>query len=434
MKDTTEAVDAPVPSVVISWLVIIPLLFFASFGYISFFGASCNNAISQTYGALVAQTSESSAAALAVRGITLLAGSIILQKLKAVIGASIKDKVFICLAGLALISSLWSQSPANSLHWAAILAMNTFFVFFLYKRFGSQQQIELFFLLGLICVVSSVSVSLLFPKYGIDQGVNSGAWCGIYSQKNICAMATVYMLPAAFYLNKRSLLSLTLRTIYVGMSILLVSMTHSQTSMIVLILMGILFVSLKIIVRFRTQERHGVFFVGLLTALGFVAVAFSMLGRIAYSLGKNPSLTGRTQIWQAVAGSIAKHPLIGYGYRSFWLGYKGESANVNLAANWAVTSSHNAYLEVWLTLGAVGLMLLVYAILRSVRDCILCLGSIRVPYVQWCICLIFVTIAFSVDEAELLAPNNLAWMMFMLACVGVSGWSRRERCYEGAID
>ena len=59
-------------------------------------------------------------------------------------------------------------------------------------------------------------------------------------------------------------------------------------------------------------------------------------------------------IWSLVLGSIAKRPLLGYGYYAFWQGLKGESANVIVGAHWVFGYAHNGILEIWLQLGLVG--------------------------------------------------------------------------------
>jgi exopolysaccharide production protein ExoQ len=157
-----------------------------------------------------------------------------------------------------------------------------------------------------------------------------------------------------------------------------------------------------------------------------VVVALSKAMAMLFFLGKDPTLTGRTEIWQASMLSILKHPILGYGYRAFWRGYQGESANASFAAHWAVPAAHNAFLEVWLTLGAVGLALVLYSLLRAGRDALVCIRA-RSPYFGWCASVVFLTIVTSVAEGFLVNPNSLMWILYILACVGLSEGARRTR-------
>jgi len=60
------------------------------------------------------------------------------------------------------------------------------------------------------------------------------------------------------------------------------------------------------------------------------SVAIWLVGNtaIANALGRDVTLTGRTSIWAVVLDKISKHPWLGYGYKGFWLGMEGESADV----------------------------------------------------------------------------------------------------------
>src|SRR4029077_8373108 len=81
----------------------------------------------------------------------------------------------------------------------------------------------------------------------------------------------------------------------------------------------------------------------------------NMIGTLAQFVGRSPDLTGRTNIWKGVIDTNT-NPLIGVGYESFWLGprllWVWERAG-------GVTEAHNGYLEIYLELGMIGLLLLV---------------------------------------------------------------------------
>src|SRR5208337_4048948 len=74
-------------------------------------------------------------------------------------------------------------------------------------------------------------------------------------------------------------------------------------------------------------------------------------------LGRDASLTGRTNLWTAVMIAIGRRPLLGYGYDAFWQGLRGESLQAAINAGWLPIHSHNGYLELALGLGIPGLAL-----------------------------------------------------------------------------
>ena len=74
-------------------------------------------------------------------------------------------------------------------------------------------------------------------------------------------------------------------------------------------------------------------------------------------LGKNITLTGRTEIWEVVTEAISKNPIWGHGM--------GENGNVFLITNWpgeVYISAHNQYLQSWYE-GGMGTMLAFVAVL-----------------------------------------------------------------------
>jgi len=92
-----------------------------------------------------------------------------------------------------------------------------------------------------------------------------------------------------------------------------------------------------------------------LTVLGLAVTAlfFDSGGSMVRALGKDPTLTGRTQIWDLVLG-LHTNPLLGTGFESFWLGSRLEKMRSALP-NFPVNEAHNGYLEVYLNLGWAGI-------------------------------------------------------------------------------
>jgi exopolysaccharide production protein ExoQ len=76
---------------------------------------------------------------------------------------------------------------------------------------------------------------------------------------------------------------------------------------------------------------------------------------LAGAFGRDETLTGRTQIW-AEALSMQASPWLGAGFETFWLG--GRLERFAAIYYWRPNQAHNGYLELYLTLGWVGIGLL----------------------------------------------------------------------------
>lgn len=95
-----------------------------------------------------------------------------------------------------------------------------------------------------------------------------------------------------------------------------------------------------------------------------LAYGMGMNASIAASLGRDPTLTDRTYIWAALL-DVHTNPFLGTGYESFWLGERLQTFWTNFHG---INEAHNGYLEVYLNLGLIGLLLLVGFLIAGYRN------------------------------------------------------------------
>ncbi len=92
-----------------------------------------------------------------------------------------------------------------------------------------------------------------------------------------------------------------------------------------------------------------------------LAFGLGLSGQLAAQLGRDPTLTDRTIIWNTLL-SLHTNSLIGTGYESFWLGPR-------LHRIWEVVGgineAHNGYLDMYLNLGLIGVVFLVAFLFAS---------------------------------------------------------------------
>ncbi len=107
-------------------------------------------------------------------------------------------------------------------------------------------------------------------------------------------------------------------------------------------------------------------FIGLLVVFWFDVGDFSTL---LNSVGKDTTLTGRTELWDAAKTSIASHPILGVGYQAYWqVGSWGaeELWKISYVTNKTGYHFHNTYLEVAVDLGFVGLSIFLLTLVAFV--------------------------------------------------------------------
>jgi exopolysaccharide production protein ExoQ len=225
------------------------------------------------------------------------------------------------------------------------------------------------------CAYVIVPVSILFIKYypelgrGFDQWSGGGVNTGITTNKN--ALGGDCLILGFFFFwyllqtwsrergkPRRNELLLT------GGFLLaiwwLLSMAHSSTSLVSL------FVSVVMVAilgwRFFDKRFIGTYLIiGVLVLLA-AEWAFGIYAHAIQLLGKDATLTDRTLLWSELL-KVKINPLFGAGFESFWLGDRFR--NFADSRWWQPNQAHNGYLETYLNLGLVGLILLIVLLIAT---------------------------------------------------------------------
>ena len=142
----------------------------------------------------------------------------------------------------------------------------------------------------------------------------------------------------------------------------LFSQAHSATSLTCLIV-GILIV-LFVGIRSVNKNFIGTYLLAALALLVIAEVTFGLSGHMSENLGRGSELSGRTVIWNALLG-LHTNPILGTGFESFWLGDRPRQ--LEGLFYYALNEAHNGYLETYLTLGSVGVFLMIGLFVATFR-------------------------------------------------------------------
>jgi exopolysaccharide production protein ExoQ len=115
----------------------------------------------------------------------------------------------------------------------------------------------------------------------------------------------------------------------------------------------------------RGHLEHLKYYVIILAILIIIIhFAFNLMSLTTSGVGRDETLTGRTELWADLL-SLGTNPLIGKGYESFWLG-----SNIEYLWEkywWHPNQAHNGYLEIYLNLGWIGLIIVFFMIFSVFR-------------------------------------------------------------------
>jgi O-antigen ligase len=142
---------------------------------------------------------------------------------------------------------------------------------------------------------------------------------------------------------------------------------------------------------------------------------------LAATVGRDATLTGRTEIWHQALGLVT-NPLFGTGYESFWLGPRLEQMwQINW---WHPIQAHNGYLEVYLDLGWIGVFLLAILLLWGCRSVVE--GFRRNPELgRLRIALFVIAVLYNLTE-HAFRDLHPVWIMLLLAITAMPQISRQE--------
>ena len=317
------------------------------------------------------------------------------------------------LMGLLLVcaaSFAWSIDPDLTQRRSLAILMTTGAGLYLGTRYSWQDLLRILGAVWLIVALASFFAGLFLPGFGRVQEIHVGAWSGLYLEKN---QMGGHMARAALIAVFLCVMDRRPRGLWASAAILcaaLVLLSTSKTALLGLILgLGALGVGALMKRGFRT----GLVILWIGTGLAGLAVAIIWLApeTVFALLGRDASLTGRTDIWIALLDFIKQRPLLGYGYGSFWAIDSNPGNWVRETLQWDAPTAHNGWLEITLALGLVGLVLLVLDFLLSLGRALL--ASVNTWTGLFALAFLVQFFVFSLSESASFQQNSIVWLIYV---------------------
>lgn len=273
----------------------------------------------------------------------------------------------LALVVLAGLSVLWSPIPergaAHAIHFGGGLMLAAISVCVLRvipSRFSG----------GMLAIGMGVAAFLIIVDLNMDSGVRRQVGLATEDYRlNRAAVALALMLPlaTALLLTRRRLLPVILVW---GLSMIAIMTSVSSSAQLALLVL-IVTLPLAHIAPLLIHRLIGVGAVGSMLLMPILAPMANALipERIHQAVGYG-SLTIRGEIWQETAVFVWDKPFFGWGIEaSHVLPHLPEAAGLTQIQkdllNWGHT--HNAPLQLWLELGAVGALLAAFALVGGMR-------------------------------------------------------------------
>lgn len=227
--------------------------------------------------------------------------------------------------------------------------------------------------LAYVCIPWSIILIKYYPSLGrafAGPHHDLPMYIGVTTQKNMLGVlvfvSVLFLLWDLLELTRRD--NASIGKIVFGTHALVLSLCGYLLMLIdsaTALVCTIIGVTLLIILRRPSLVNHPgrVEVVGLsvVVVLGLLSLSFDIKQKFLEILGRNPTLTTRTDIWEVVL-EYQDNPMGGAGFDTFWAGWRLE---LLADKTFGIIQAHNGYLETYLNGGLVGVALLVVVLFSA---------------------------------------------------------------------
>jgi O-antigen ligase len=273
-----------------------------------------------------------------------------------------------------------------------------------------------------------IPFSLLLIKYyrylGVEYGDWSGGlmWIGVTTQKNslggLCITSVFFIIWSIISRwGKRDTLGSKYQT-FATIIIFIISLwllkgpgnAYSATA-----IAALAFGLVMLFVLFWLKKRQIFLSKGTLSAIIVFIIIFGFttfftggatIGGIVGTLGRDSTLTGRTEVWASLVPVAMNHPILGHGFGSFWT---QETKKL-----YEISGSHSGYLDIFLELGIFGIILITIFFMNSVRKA----RELQIANFDWSvlwICFLTMMLVENITESTIssLSSYSMAMIVFL---------------------
>ncbi|MCG9884014.1 MAG: O-antigen ligase family protein [Cyanobacteria bacterium] len=348
---------------------------------------------------------------------------------------TLRQNPWIVLVNLmALFSVAWSFQPEETAQRGRDLFIMLSFSFYFATRFSLRQQAVLAFYAMMVTIAMSVFFVFTKPSVGKHtSGPFDGAWRGIFSHKNTTGayMVLAALISAAMFAtgprDKRHFYA-----IGIFASLAMVQLSTSKSSLI----FGILSLAITwFFIQYKWQGEWTIIGMAVGSTI-LVMVGVTVLGdwvAIVEGLGKDPTLTGRTLIWEVAMRRLQERPILGFGRGAFYAPdspYKIEAA-YKFATNLSYVPpySHNGYIDIMLDVGFGGFGLFLMAYLQGMKAAVLRAYDAKTPGDVFALAVMILMLLNNNTESFFMTSSNLFWVLLTTVCLSI----KREETMNRAI-
>lgn len=339
---------------------------------------------------------------------------------------SLVTPLHLCLVGWLVINIVLSESRGVSIQRFVLLVSVTSLAVLLPLLPPTQRSFNL--CLGAAALVLLALCYLgvfLAPQYSIHTALDiaepqlAGDWRGSFGHKNVASPVMTILVYVGIYLSAVG--SFVLGPAIAALAGIFLIFTGGKTSSV--LCLAVYALASLVYVTPGLWLKRIICFVPLI-GMNLLTVGSALspaLGAMTRLLPLDPTFTGRSAIWEFALAALAEKPIIGHGYAAFWDDLTARQTTQG--AEWATSAahSHNSYLDLAVTIGLPGLMLVIPVFVLAP------LGNFQSAQAHsrsGALAKLFLTVwlfglYYGATETFLLERQNPIWFLFALAVAGL---------------
>lgn len=305
----------------------------------------------------------------------IAAGIYVLSKRQVHLFEVIRNNQWLAIFFLyCFLAIFWSDFPFIAFkRWIKILGHPIMVLILLTELDPQEAIVTMMKRSAYVLIPMSILLIKYYPELGraFDPWTGGASNCGINTSKN--ELGWMCMILGFFFFwyllqilktekNKARRNELLLVAGFICMIWWLMSKAHSATSSMSLLL-GMSIVAL-LGPRFVNKRLISLYVTLAISGLVVTQLTFGIFGHLVDLTGHNTTMVGRAELWRELL-ALQNSPILGVGFESFWLGDRLKT--VWSGHWWQPNEAHNGYLETYLNLGLIGLVLLSALIIATYR-------------------------------------------------------------------
>jgi hypothetical protein len=340
--------------------------------------------------------------------------------------ALLRQPALIAFVVIAWLSMMWSVEPSTTLR-RSLLFIGTIAVgWYIGDRFSPSNQTTLVALVGGVSLGFNILGFAFWNRLARSTTGHIGQWSGVYVNRNLLGAVMAYGVMALLFVvwSRRGERRWPLFIPLILMLFVLL-MTQSRTGPVALA--GSLLVA-GAVAWFRRSGSSRI------SPVAGAYVTFASIGTIGLViawywdeilslLGRDSSLTLRRYIWQVDRWFIEARLWLGYGFEAIWDHPRAIEQAYHAIGRYPY-QAHNAYYEIWLSVGLLGLVFFVLFLGMSAWRAFLFAWTRRDVASLWPLTFIVFAVIMNFSES-MFVSTEATLALTVAAAVGVTEWSRR---------